>query len=272
MTYLGTNIESSINWLTSYLAPLLDALSAIVGGLVEGCHYLLYNIPAYILIPALALLTWYKSGRGTAIFTLVGLWLVCGMGLWEATTQTMAVVFSSICIVLLLGIPLGFWTVYSKQCSQVLCPILDFMRSMPAFVFLIPAILFFGLGTVSAAFATLFFAISPVIRFTRMGIQKIPPEIIEISQSFGATRWQLLFKVQFPLALPTIMKGVNKATMMSLSMTIIAAIISAEGLGEVVLKGITQMKIGLGIEGSIAIIILAVLLDRITRGMTDKRE
>ena len=145
------------------------------------------------------------------------------------------------------------------------------MQTMPAFVYLIPAVLFFGLGVVPGVFATIIFAMPPVIRLTGLGIRQVPKNVVEASRSFGATRWQLLYKVQLPLALPTILTGVNQTIMMSLSMVVIAAMIAAGGLGEIVLKGITQMKIGLGFEGGIAVVILAIILDRITQGMVRRK-
>ena len=159
---------------------------------------------------------------------------------------------------------LGIWTANSDRCNKIMRPILDFMQTMPAFVYLIPAVLFFGLGTVPGAFATIIFAMPPVVRLTGLGIRQVPKNVVEASRSFGATPWQLLYKVQLPLALPTILTGINQTIMMSLSMVVIAAMISAGGLGEIVLKGITQMKIGLGFEGGIAVVILAIVLDRIT--------
>lgn len=272
MIHIGNYIEQGINWLTDYFAPFFDTLNAIVGGFIEGFQHILYAIPAYIMIPALALLGWYKAGRSIAVFTLLGLWLIYSMGFWEATMQTLALVLSSTSIALLLGIPLGIWTAYNKSCNQIVRPILDFMQTMPAFVYLIPAVLFFGLGTVPGAFATIIFAMPPVVRLTGLEIRQVPLEITEASLSFGATPWQLLYKVQFPLALPTILTGVNQTIMMSLSMVVIAAMISAGGLGEVVLKGITQMKIGLGFEGGIAVVILAIILDRITQGIAQKKK
>lgn len=272
MIHIGNYIEQGINWLTDYFAPFFDTLNAIVGGFIESFQHILYAIPAYIMIPALALLGWYKVGKSIAVFTLLGLWLIYSMGFWEATMQTLALVLSSTSIALLLGIPLGIWTAYNKSCNQIVRPILDFMQTMPAFVYLIPAVLFFGLGTVPGAFATIIFAMPPVVRLTGLGIRQVPLEITEASLSFGATPWQLLYKVQFPLALPTILTGVNQTIMMSLSMVVIAAMISAGGLGEVVLKGITQMKIGLGFEGGIAVVILAIILDRITQGIAQKKK
>ena len=223
-------------------------------------------IPFYVTIALLAILAWYKSGKGVSIFTILGLLLIWGMGFWNETMQTLALVLSSTIIALIMGLPLGIWSANSKRCDKILHPILDLMQTMPAFVYLIPAVLFFGLGTVPGAFATIIFAMPPVVRLTSLGIKQVPKNVVEASRSFGATPMQLLFKVQLPLALPTIMTGINQTILMSLSMVVIAAMIAAGGLGEIVLKGITQMKIGLGFEGGIAVVILAIILDRITQG------
>ena len=185
--------------------------------------------------------------------------------------QTLALVLSSTGMALLLGIPLGIWMAGSRRCNKVMLPVLDCMQTMPAFVYLIPAVLFFGLGTVPGAFATIIFALPPVARLTALGICQVPKNVVEAARSFGATSWQLLYKVQLPLALPTILAGVNQTIMMSLSMVVVAAMISAGGLGEIVLKGITQMKIGMGFEGGIAVVILAIVLDRITQGIARRK-
>ncbi|WP_370788560.1 ABC transporter permease [Bacteroides nordii] len=272
MINIGDYIEQVIHWLTNNFASFFDGLSMVVGNFIEGFQQVLFEVPAYVMIVVLALLAWRKAGRNTAIFTLLGLGLIYGMGLWEATMQTLALVLSSTSLALLVGIPLGVWTARSQRCSKIVRPILDFMQTMPAFVYLIPAVLFFGLGTVPGAFATIIFAMPPVVRLTGLGIRQVPHEVVEASQSFGATPWQLLCKVQLPLALPSILTGVNQTIMMSLSMVVIAAMISAGGLGEVVLKGITQMKIGQGFEGGIAVVILAIILDRITQGIAKGRK
>ena len=272
MIHIGDSIETAINWLTNHFSPFFDSMDAVIGGFIEGFQHALYGVPFYITIPLIGLLAWFKAGRGTAIFTLTGLLLIHMMGFWEETMQTLALVLSSTSLALFGGIPLGIWSARSDRCNQVLRPILDFMQTMPAFVYLIPAVLFFGLGTVPGAFATIIFAMPPVVRLTGLGIRQVPKEVIEAAWSFGTTSRQLLFKVQLPLALPTILTGVNQTIMMSLSMVVIAAMISAGGLGEVVLKGITQMKIGLGFEGGIAVVILAIVLDRITQGIARTNE
>lgn len=180
----------------------------------------------------LAILAWYKSGKGVSIFTILGLLLIWGMGFWNETMQTLALVLSSTIIALIMGLPLGIWSANSKRCDKILHPILDLMQTMPAFVYLIPAVLFFGLGTVPGAFATIIFAMPPVVRLTSLGIKQVPKNVVEASRSFGATPMQLLFKVQLPLALPTIMTGINQTILMSLSMVVIAAMIAAGGLGK----------------------------------------
>lgn len=272
MINIGQYIEIAINWLTENFASFFDALSSGIGGFIDGFQHILFGIPFYVTIAVLVVLAWFKAGKGTSVFTLLGLLLIYGMGFWEETMQTLALVLSSTCLALILGVPLGIWTANSKRCDKIMRPVLDFMQTMPAFVYLIPAVLFFGLGTVPGAFATIIFAMPPVVRLTGLGIKQVPKEVIEASRAFGATPSQLLFKVQLPLALPTMLTGVNQTIMMSLSMVVIAAMISAGGLGEVVLKGITQMKIGLGFEGGIAVVVLAIVLDRITQGMAQNKK
>lgn len=272
MINIGKYIETAINWLTENFAPLFDAINVGIGGFIDGFQNILMWIPFYVTIALLAILAWYKSGKGVSIFTILGLLLIWGMGFWNETMQTLALVLSSTIIALIMGLPLGIWSANSKRCDKILHPILDLMQTMPAFVYLIPAVLFFGLGTVPGAFATIIFAMPPVVRLTSLGIKQVPKNVVEASRSFGATPMQLLFKVQLPLALPTIMTGINQTILMSLSMVVIAAMIAAGGLGEIVLKGITQMKIGLGFEGGIAVVILAIILDRITQGTWKTKE
>jgi len=192
MINIGQYIETAINWLTEHFASFFDALSMGIGGFIDGFQHVLFGIPFYITIAVLAALAWFKSGKGTAVFTLLGLLLIYGMGFWEETMQTLALVLSSTCLALLLGVPLGIWTANSDRCNKIMRPVLDFMQTMPAFVYLIPAVLFFGLGTVPGAFATIIFAMPPVVRLTGLGIRQVPKNVVEASRSFGATPWQLL--------------------------------------------------------------------------------
>lgn len=197
MINIGDYIERAIHWLTNNFASFFDGLSMVVGNFIEGFQQALFEVPASITIVVLVLLAWRKAGRNTAIFTLLGLGLIYGMGLWEATMQTLALVLSSTSLALLIGIPLGVWTARSQRCSKTVRPILDFMQTMPAFVYLIPAVLFFGLGTVPGAFATIIFAMPPVVRLTGLGIRQVPHEVVEASQSFGATRGNFFAKCNF---------------------------------------------------------------------------
>lgn len=179
--------------------------------------------------------------------------------------QTLALVSTSTLIALMIGLPLGILMSQNDITNKIIRPILDFMQTMPAFVYLIPAVYFFDLGTVPGAVATIIFAMPPIVRLTNLGIRQVPKDIVEASRSFGSTPLQLLFKVQIPLAIPTVLAGLNQTIMLSLSMVVISAMIGAEGLGNIVLQGITQMKIGKGFEGGLAVVIIAMILDRITQ-------
>jgi len=221
----------------------------------------------FIIMVMLALLAWVSSGRGLAIFAVIGMSLIQMMGFWGATTDTLALVLSATGFALLLGVPLGIAAAANKTVDQISKPILDFMQTMPAFVYLIPAVLLFGLGKVPGAMATLIFAMPPAVRLTSLGIRSVPTEVVEAAQSFGSTPMQLLFKAQLPIALPTILAGLNQTIMLSLSMVVIGGMIGAGGLGEVVLSGITQLKIGLGFESGLSVVILAIYLDRLTQSL-----
>jgi glycine betaine/proline transport system permease protein len=194
------------------------------------------------------------------------------MGFWEETMITLALVVTSGLLALVIGIPVGIWASRKDTVESVVRPILDFMQTMPAFVYLIPAVLFFQLGKVPGVVATVIFAMPPAVRLTNLGIRQVQKDVVEASKAFGSTSRQLLFKVQLPLATPTILAGVNQTIMLALSMVVIAAMIGAGGLGGEILKGITQLKIGLGFESGISVVILAIFLDRITQALGEKSQ
>lgn len=221
--------------------------------------------PWLVLIILFMLLAWIVSGRGLAIFTGVGFLLIVSMGFWEATMESLALVLSATLFALLIGIPVGISAARNNVVDKVTRPILDFMQTMPAFVYLIPAVLFFGLGKVPGAMATLIFAMPPAVRLTSLGIRQVPTEVVEACLAFGSTPRQLLYKAQLPIARPTILAGLNQTIMLALSMVVIGGMIGAGGLGQEVLSGITQLKIGLGFESGIAVVILAIFLDRVTQ-------
>ena len=268
---LGAGIEAALDWLTMILSPVTRAFSEVVELGIDGIVDGLSLIPPVILAVLIALLSWRLATRGVAIFALVGLLFVWNIDLWSATLSTIALVLISTAFAVALGVPLGIIAGLSERFHAVVKPILDFMQTMPAFVYLIPAIPFFGLGPVAAAFATVIFSIPPAIRLTALGIRQIDAEMIEASEAFGTTTAQKLVKVQLPLALPTIMAGVNQTIMLALSMVVIAAMIGAGGLGGEVWRAIQRLRPGQGFEAGLAVVIIAMLLDRITQHITQKQ-
>jgi len=264
---IGKTIEVIINWLTVHLSGVFEAITTGLTGIISAFDAILLFLPALVMVVLFAALAWWIAGRGVGIFSLIGLWLVYNMGFWDETMVTLSLVVTSGLVALVIGIPVGIWASRSRTVESVVRPILDFMQTMPAFVYLIPAVLFFQLGKVPGVVATVIFSTPPAVRLTNLGIRQVHEEVVEAAQSFGSTDRQLLFKVQIPLALPTILAGVNQTIMLALSMVVIAAMIGAGGLGQEILKGITQLKIGLGFESGIAVVILAIFLDRITQAL-----
>jgi glycine betaine/proline transport system permease protein len=269
---VGKFFESIIDWLTQNLGPFFDIINSILTGIISTFETVLLFIPPLILIALMVVLAWRIAGKGVAIFSIIGLLLIHSMGFWEETMITLALVVTSGLLALIIGIPVGIWASRKDAVENVVRPILDFMQTMPAFVYLIPAVLFFQLGKVPGAVATVIFAMPPAVRLTNLGIRQVQKEVVEAARAFGSTSQQLLFKVQLPLATPTILAGVNQTIMLALSMVVIAAMIGAGGLGGEILKGITQLKIGLGFESGISVVILAIFLDRITQAMGEKSQ
>lgn len=270
---IGKYIESFVNWLTENGRPFFDFIKDSGNGFIEGVEALLLFTPFYILIALFTILAYFKVGKGMSLFTILGLLTIYLLGFWVETMETLALIFVSTITALILAIPLGIWAAKNKWAERIIRPILDLMQTMPAFVYLIPAVLFFSIGKLPGAFATIIFAMPPAVRLTTFGIQQVPEDIVEAARAFGATNRQLLFKVELPLALKTILTGVNQTIMMALSMVVIAGMIAAGGLGEKVLEGINNLDIGLGFESGLAVVILAIILDRITQafGKQDKK-
>ena len=262
---LGSWVDALIEWLRGTIGPVTRIISVFLSGLMEHLTDALLFIPPFLFILLVTALAWRITNRRVALFSLVGLSLIYNITLWEAAINTLTMIIISVLISLCIGLPLGILSTRSKLVHKIVWPILDFMQTMPAFVYLIPAIFFFRMGVVSAMIATVVFSVPPVIRLTGLGIRLVPEEMVEAATSFGTTDWQKLTKVEFPMALPTIMAGVNQCIMLALSMVVIAAMIGAGGLGSVVLRGIQRLNIGLGFEGGLAVVILAIILDRITQ-------
>ena len=280
---LGDAFAALIEWLQNNFEPLFDAITITIGAIIEGLEQALLFLPSWVMILLFTLLAWWVASRGVAAFSLIGFTLLenveftlfgldvaFGMGLWELTMQTLALIVTSTLLSLLIGIPIGIWAAKNDVVDTVTRPILDFMQTMPAFVYLIPAVVLFSLGEVPGVIATFIFATPPCVRLTNLGIRQVSEEAVEAAQSFGSTPRQLLFKVELPMALPTILAGINQTVLLALSMVVIAALIGAGGLGEPVVEGIQQLRIGIGFEGGLAIVILAIFLDRVTQAIGEK--
>jgi len=269
---IGDVVEGGVDWIRDNLAAPLDAFAAGVGFLAEGLENLLLVLPDWILGPLIIALAWWRGGWRFGVFGAVAILLIAGMDLWEETMQTLALVLGSSIIALAAGIPLGIAMARSDRVAAVVRPILDFMQTMPPFVYLIPAAIFFGLGKVPGTIATVIFAMPPAVRLTNLGIRQVSKENVEAGLAFGCTDRQLLYKVQIPLAKPSIMAGINQTIMLALSMVVIASMIGAGGLGNTVLTGIQRLDVGLGFEGGLGVVFLAILLDRLTQSFGTKRK
>jgi glycine betaine/proline transport system permease protein len=271
---LGDAVEALVDWIEDYCSGLLDAISAGLQFLVDGLQNILLFVPAPVLILLITVLVWFVTRRDTrlAAITALGLLLIWNLELWDLSMLTLALVITSTVLALAIAIPLGIASARSEPLNAALRPVLDFMQTMPSFVYLIPAVIFFGLGSVPAIIATVIFAMPPALRLTNLGIRQVPAELIEVADAFGTTPRQKLIKVQLPVALPTIMAGVNQCIMLALSMTVIASMIGAGGLGYQVLVGIQRVDIGMGFEAGLAIVIIAVILDRITQNVVPPQQ
>lgn len=268
---LGSWVESVVNFITNTFGGFFDVLTALLDFLINAFSFVLTQPPALIMIAVFAAIAWFLASWRVALFTVLGFVLIMGMDLWDDAMLTLGLVIASAVVALLLGVPLGILGAQSRVAETSLRPVLDFMQTMPAFVYLIPAIILLGLGGPPALVATVIFAMPPAVRLTMLGIQQVSKETVEAAHAFGATPRQTLLKVELPLALPTIMAGVNQVIMLALSMVVIAALIGAAGLGTVVLQGLSRLDVGLGFEGGLGIVILAIYLDRITRNIGQRR-
>jgi glycine betaine/proline transport system permease protein len=260
-------VDVFVNWLTVNLEVAFDGITHLLELLVEGMVTGFGYIPSYVFIILITLLAWKISNRGIALFTFIGLFLVDNLGYWEPMLQTLALVLTAVFISIVIGIPMGIWASQKQMVKSIVVPILDFMQTMPAFVYLIPAIFFFNIGVVPGVVASVIFAMPPTIRLTILGIQQVPADIIEATEAFGSTTSQRLLKVQLPLAMPTIMAGINQSIMLALSMVVIASMVGAPGLGADVYRAVTQIQIGKGFEAGLAIVVIAIILDRLTQNI-----
>ncbi|MFC2056760.1 ABC transporter permease [Chloroflexota bacterium] len=269
---LGDWINVVVDWLTVNLAPLFDFITKGIRWPLVWIERSLWLLPWWTVIIIFAAVAWKIAGWKISLLAIIGLLLIGVMGQWDATMTTLSIIVTSVAVSIIIGIPLGILAGNSNRVAAFLRPVLDLMQTMPSFVYLIPAVFFFGLGKVPAVVATCIYAIPPSIRLTNLGIRQVSTEVVEAGKSFGTTPMQLLFKIQLPLALPSIMAGINQTIMMALAMVVIASMIGASGLGLEVLRGIQRLDVGHGFIAGISIVIVAIIIDRVTQALGKTRE
>ncbi len=266
-------VDILMDWLLLNFEPFFDAVGFVILQVVNGFEQLLLFLPWFISIPLVGLAGWKLIGKWkTGVVFMVLLFMIGAFGYWELSMRTLSLVLSSVFFSLIIGIPTGIQMARSDKAESILKPMLDAMQTMPSFVYLIPALMFFGMGKVPAMFATIIYAVPPVIRLTNVGIRTVDVEAVEASKAFGATPRQVLMDVQLPLAKPSIMVGVNQTTMMALAMVVIGSMIGAKGLGMEVLLAISRIEVGRGFEAGLSIVFLAIIIDRITFSLSQKNK
>ncbi len=264
---VGEWVEGVVDWIRDNFEGFFDLIALVVRFLVDGLTDGLLAVPVPLAIVLFALLGWlfrsWQMGLGTALsFTLI-----VAMNLWTPAMQTLSLVLVATLVALVIAIPLGIWSASNDTVRSVLKPVLDFMQTMPAFVYLIPAITFFSIGVVPGLVATVIFALPPGVRLTELGIRGVDSETVEAGHAFGAKPGQILRGIQLPLAMPTIMAGVNQVIMLALSMAVLAGIVGADGLGKIVVQSVSTVNLALGVEAGLGVVIIAVFLDRVTAAL-----
>lgn len=263
-------VDSLVDWLLLNFSFIFDKIADVTKGFIEIFVDTLTMMPPILLIAIFVLIAWWTSRWSIAIFTAVGLLFIENIGYWSQMIDTLALVITAVIVSIIIGMPIGILAAQSNRLQTIIMPLLDFMQTMPAFVYLIPAILFFNVGVVPGVFASVIFAMPPTIRLTNLGIRQVPAELIEAADAFGSTKSQKLYKVQLPLALPTIMAGINQSVMLALSMVVTASLVGAPGLGAEVYRAVGQIQVGRGFEAGLAIVIVAIMLDRISQNVYKK--
>ncbi|MGI6877650.1 ABC transporter permease [Microbacterium sp. gxy059] len=263
----GSWVSVVVDWVRDNLKGLLDVISSVVSFLVDGLADLLLAPPAIAIIVVLTLIAWLFRSWQLAVGTVITFAIVIGVDQWDETMQTLALVLIATLVTLVIAIPLGIWAARNDTVSAVLKPVLDFMQTMPAFVYLIPVIMFFSIGFVPGVIATVIFSLPPGVRLTELGIRSVAADTVEAGHAFGATPRQILFGIQLPLAMRTIMAGVNQVIMLALSMAVIAGMAGAPGLGQKVVQAVSTVNVAQGAEAGLCVVFIAVFLDRVTAAM-----
>jgi len=259
-------IDSSIEWTIIEFGWFFDVISDNLKWVLGKLRDFLIWVPWPIMMGIIFMIAWRLSSKRVAFMSLIGMIFISSVSLWEATMVTVAIMLVAVTIAISLGIPLGVLAARNNLSNTIIRPILDTMQTMPSFVYLVPGIMLFGLGNVAAILATVLYAIPPCIRLTNLGIRQVDPDVVEAGRSFGSSNMQLLFKIQMPMAIPSIMAGINQTVMMALAMCTIAAMVGAGGLGIEVLRAMGQLREGESVIAGVAIVIMAITIDRVLQG------
>ena len=264
---VGAWVDDALDWMTENLAALFDFIQLFLEGFHEALFYGLGQPPYYVIIVLFAIVAWLASGWRLALFTVIGFYLIRAFDQWNNAMNSIALVLVAVVLAIVLSVPLGIWAARSDTVSRVLKPILDLMQTMPALVYLVPAITIFSVGIAPGAIATLIFSMPPGVRLTELGIRGVDKEVVEAGNAFGATKGRILRQIQLPLALPTIMAGINQVIMLALSMVVLAGMAGAEGLGGAVTGALQGLNVPLGVEAGLAVVIIAIYLDRLSHAL-----
>ncbi|GGY97387.1 glycine betaine/L-proline ABC transporter permease ProW [Pseudoduganella plicata] len=260
-------INDGLGWVVAHCRPFFQAVRAPIDATLTGAGDVLLAAPAPVVIAIVGLLAWQFTSRALAVGTVAALLVVALLGVWPEAMVTLSLVLTSLAFCLAIGLPLGIFLASSDRAQNILRPLLDAMQTTPAFVYLVPVVMLFGIGNAPGVIVTIVFALPPLVRLTTLGIRQVRPDLIEAARAYGASPWQLLTRVQLPLAMPSIMAGINQSLMLSLSMVVIASMIAVGGLGQMVLRGIGRLDMGLATVGGLGIVVLAITLDRVTQSL-----
>ncbi|GAA2003859.1 ABC transporter permease [Brevibacterium samyangense] len=267
---VGDWISDLLDWFKAVFAPVLDLIGFVLGGMYSFFEMVLSSPIYLVMIVVFAALAWLASGWRLAVFTVIGFYLIRAFDQWSNAMSTLSLVLVAVIIALIIAIPLGILAAKSNAFSAIVRPVLDFMQSMPALAYLVPIIVLFSIGVVPGIIATLIFSLPPGVRFTELAIRQVDAEVVEAGQAFGATPGHILTRIQLPLAMPTIMAGINQVIMLALSMVVLAGMVGAQGLGGAVTSSISSLNVPLGVESGLSVVIIAIFLDRITAALGNR--
>ena len=264
-------ITEIINLIVDNFRPFFQAIGFPIRWTLQNIEWVFTAIPPLIFIIIIGLISWQLAGKKITIYSIISLTLIGFVDVWEPAMVSLALVVTAVIFCLVVGIPIGILSAKNNRVERLIRPLLDVMQTLPSFVYLVPVVMLFGIGEVPGVIATIIFAIPPLIRLTSLGIRQVSPEVIEAAIAFGATSWQLLWEAQIPLAMPTILAGVNQAILMALSMSVVTSMIAVPGLGQMVLQGVGRLDVGLAAVGGLGIVLLAIMLDRLTQAIAQRQ-